>query len=559
VLVSGDLSGLTRTLDLWSGTQTSSYQVDGQAVSVETSVNPTLDAVAVRINSPLIASGGLQVILDFPYPSLTQNQAWVGDFSMANSESNATTMTVSGLNANFARVVDRTTYDVSLALSAGGNVVASAQTPNTYLVSASGTNSLEFTCAFSSSPISEALPTVEASFEATTNHWQNFWSTGGAIDLSASSNTNWFELERRIVLSQYELAVQDAGSWEEAEGGLTGIDPWVGQFHMEMLWWHLAHYALWDRWPMAQGPLGAYQSFMPVARDLAAQLDYAGLKWGKEVGPEGRTAPWVDNQVLLWKQPHPIFFAELDYRLHPTQATLEKWYPMIYGTAEHMADYATLDPATGIYSLAFDMPPSEDAIWSDTVFDLAYWRWGLNQAQVWRQRLGLTRVSQWDQVLTNLAPLPVANGTFIDFAGYTGTYTTSASSHPDPIGVYGMLPPTAGVDPVIAQSTVLELWSTWNWNATWGWDCPWMAMAAARTGEPQIAINALLNNTSDNQFDQRGINTGGPCPYLPGNGGLLYAVAMMAAGWDGCPAGPAPGFPNDGSWTVKWEGLKKAP
>jgi hypothetical protein len=45
-----------------------------------------------------------------------------------------------------------------------------------------------------------------------------------------------------------------------------------------------------------------------------------------------------------------------------------------------------------------------------------------------------------------------------------------------------------------------------------------------------------------------------PC-YLPGNGGLLYAVAMMAAGWQGAPTSSAPGFPPDGSWTVRWERL----
>jgi hypothetical protein len=53
-------------------------------------------------------------------------------------------------------------------------------------------------------------------------------------------------------------------------------------------------------------------------------------------------------------------------------------------------------------------------------------------------------------------------------------------------------------------------------------------------------------------------------------GGLLYAVALMAAGWDpasskdsaGTSSGPqrnAPGFPDDGSWTVRWEGLQRAP
>ena len=47
--------------------------------------------------------------------------------------------------------------------------------------------------------------------------------------------------------------------------------------------------------------------------------------------------------------------------------------------------------------------------------------------------------------------------------------------------------------------------------------------------------------------------------YLPGNGGLLAAVALMAAGWDGAPDRPAPGFPADGSWTVRVERLQRMP
>ena len=46
--------------------------------------------------------------------------------------------------------------------------------------------------------------------------------------------------------------------------------------------------------------------------------------------------------------------------------------------------------------------------------------------------------------------------------------------------------------------------------------------------------------------------------YLPGNGGLLYATAMMAAGWDGAPKRNAPGFPANG-WVVRHEGLRVAP
>ena len=358
------------------------------------------------------------------------------------------------------------------------------------------------------------------------------------------------------MLSQYLMAAMSAGSWPSSENGLLGIDRWRGQFHMEMVWWHLAHYALWDRWDQADKAIGCYRRFAPAARELAAQLGYKGLKWQKSVGPEGRTAPWVGNQVLLWKQPHPIFFAELEYRLRPTRATLDKWADIVQGTAEHMADYPTKDETTGIYSLTPAMPPSEQGITRDTVFDLAYWRWGLDKAQEWRQRRGLAREPHWDEVRRNLAPLPVVDGVFVHSAEWTDTYTKRAWEHPDPVGVLGMLPPMMGVDAETARRTVAKVWTTWDWNRCWGWDFPWMAMAAARTGQPQIAVDALLKDSSKNSYSIEGINGGW---YLPGNGGLLYAVAMMAAGWDGAPDRPSPGFPDDGTWVVKWEGLKKAP
>jgi hypothetical protein len=44
--------------------------------------------------------------------------------------------------------------------------------------------------------------------------------------------------------------------------------------------------------------------------------------------------------------------------------------------------------------------------------------------------------------------------------------------------------------------------------------------------------------------------------YLPGNGGLLSAIAMMCAGYDNCKIAE-PGFPKDGTWKVKWDGLRK--
>jgi hypothetical protein len=82
-------------------------------------------------------------------------------------------------------------------------------------------------------------------------------------------------------------------------------------------------------------------------------------------------------------------------------------------------------------------------------------------------------------------------------------------------------------------------------------------MTAARLGEPQLAIEALSMTTEKNRYLPNGHNwqrPNLPC-YLPGNGGLLYSIALMAAGWRGAPQRHAPGFPEDGSWTVQWEGL----
>jgi hypothetical protein len=82
------------------------------------------------------------------------------------------------------------------------------------------------------------------------------------------------------------------------------------------------------------------------------------------------------------------------------------------------------------------------------------------------------------------------------------------------------------------------------------------AMTAARLGKQKEAIDWLLHPTHLNNYSPNGFCDGW---YLPGNGGLLWAAAMMAAGWDGAFPRHAPGFPDDGQWSVRWEGLKPAP
>jgi hypothetical protein len=78
---------------------------------------------------------------------------------------------------------------------------------------------------------------------------------------------------------------------------------------------------------------------------------------------------------------------------------------------------------------------------------------------------------------------------------------------------------------------------------------------------PDLAVDALLWDVGKNTYLNNGNNyQDARLPvYLPGNGGLLTAVAMMAAEWDGAPKIRAPGFPHDGDWVVRYEGLHRLP
>ena len=83
------------------------------------------------------------------------------------------------------------------------------------------------------------------------------------------------------------------------------------------------------------------------------------------------------------------------------------------------------------------------------------------------------------------------------------------------------------------------------------------AMTAARLGEPALASEALFIDSPKNRYLPNGHNwQRDNLPlYLPGNGGLLMATGMMAAGWDGAGRTSGPGFPKE--WNVKCEGLRQ--
>ena len=556
-----DLTDVAQRLDLWNGEIVSFFKFDGQPVTVETVCDPKLDAVALRVKSPLLKTGRLAVQINFPYGT---GETMTADWS--HSDAHETILTQPRPDqAEFRRKLDDSIYFAAAGWSRGGTLTNPAKhqfviTPGKTLAE------LELACAFSPAKLAaKILPTFAQAKRAAQKNWNQFWSTGGAIDLSGSKDPRWFELERRIVLSQYLTAIQDAGNNPPQETGLT-YNSWEGKFHLEMHWWHEAQFALWNRLPLLERSLGYYQKILPRAEWLAQKQGCAGARWPKMTDPSGADSPSPVGPFLIWQQPHPIFYAELCWREHHDRATLEKYRDVVFQTAEFMASYATWDAATNRYLLGPVLQCAQEIFPKDRTlnptFELTYWRWGLETAQQWRQRLGLPRDEKWDSVLTHLAPLPVADGKYLFTETTPDSYTNAKwnADHPAVLGALSFVP-GPGVDAETMRHTLDWIWNNWNWPDTWGWDYPLLAMTAARLGEPDRAIDALLLDTPKNHYGVNGHVYQRPnlTIYLPANGGLLYATAMMSAGWDGAPNKSAPGFPDNGQWSVRWENLHPAP
>jgi hypothetical protein len=448
-----------------------------------------------------------------------------------------------------------------MAWSPGGRLEARSQ--HEYTVSSTVGRPLEVVVAFAPREMAESLPGFEAVRAAAAEHWPRFWQSGGAIDFSACTDPRARELERRVVLSQYLMAIHGAGSCPPQETGLV-YNSWYGKFHLEMHWWHAVHFALWNRLPLLERSLSWYETILPQAQATAGRQGYRGARWPKMTAPEGRESPSEVGVFLIWQQPHPIYYAQLCYRAHRDKQTLERYRRIVFETAEFLASYPVWDAAGERYVLGPALIPAQESYGStrsrnlNPTFELAYWHWALETAQEWRLRLGLEREPAWDRVIQRLARPTIRDGVYtaIETAPYTIT-----RDHPSMLAAYGVVGATPLIDPNVMKRTLNQVLKTWDWPSTWGWDYPMLAMTAARVGEPEKAVDALFLESPKNRYLANGHNyQSARLPvYLPGNGGLLTAVAMMAAGWDGAPDRPAPGFPDNGQWRVRWEGLQRLP
>lgn len=554
-----DLKNIQQTLNLWTGEIESSFSIEDVPVKVWTAAHQEQDAIGVRVSSKLLEKGQIKVRMRIPFPSLgwmDNGNTWSGD-----KKHSSNLKTIGKNEGLITHKMDSITYNIGLKWE--GKAKLKKKAAHYYLLTPAKNKNFSFVCNYASLYKKQAIPTVEAIENSSIKGWNNFWKSGASVDFGNCTDSRAFELERRVVLSQYLTKLQCTGTTPPQETGLT-FNSWYGKPHLEMHWWHGVHFPLWGRASLLENSMPWYTKAFDKAKKQAERQGFDGVRWQKMTDPEGNETASSVGSYLIWQQPHFITFAELLYREKPNVSTLDKYKKRVFATADFMASYAYFDDEKQRYILGPGLIPAQECFPAAETFnpsyELSYWQWALTTALDWKKRLGEPTVKKWKDVLNKLSPLPTQGSVYLATESAQDSYTNERfkTDHPAVLGTFGMLPQTPLLDNDRMENTFDLVWKTWYWEETWGWDFPMTAMTAARLNLPEKAIEALLMDITTNTYLPNGHNYQDKRLrlYLPGNGGILTAVALMCAGWDGNTT-ENPGFPKDGSWNVKWEGLKK--
>jgi hypothetical protein len=566
-LTPADLGAMEQRLELWTGRVTSHYTIAGQPVEVETVAHAERSTIAVRLRSPLVKAGELQVRLHFPYTykfsSDSQGALNKPPFVWA-PEKHRTVIRRSGADrAQLARTLDDAKTFVNLWWRGNGGVKENA--PHDFALQAAAGDVLEFTCAFSGDESVGPVSSFETVRDSSAAGWRDYWTHGGMIDLAGSTDPRAAELERRVVLSLYLMRVHYAGNVPPSETGLAQIS-WFGKHNSEMYFWHAAQFYEWGHVDLLEKGLGWYRKILPVALAAAKEQGFDGARWPKMTGPDGRTGPGSINPFIIWNQPNPIYLCELVYRAHPDRATLDGYRDVVFESAKFLASFAYYDEPTKRYVLGPPIKPvserAEANATQNPTFELAYWHYALQVAQTWRARLGLAPEPKWADILAKLSKPAVSEGKYLELETEPDIYRRGGVPTTMLLAL-GYLPKTDFIDLDTARRTFAEV-NRRNGERWISWQLGQGALTATRLGETETAVRILTNPSPATRFMPSGYvrrpkEPNGCVAYLPVNSSLLAAVGLMAAGWDGAPAGTAPGFPRDGKWIVRVEGLNRMP
>jgi len=553
------ITHIDQTLNMWDGVISSSFKYNGKRIKVQTSCDVNKSKVVALIEDPTKH----EIAIRFPYPTGKHSDD-ACDWKSNDKHSTSMVLPFNARNqALFCHEMDGQMYYIKVSFSniKGFNI------DKNEIILIPCENIWSFQVEYCKDKPNTHYCEASESVSDTKAYWNNYWQSGGAVDFSKCTDSRAKELERRVVLSQYLTAIQCAGTTPPQETGLT-YNSWFGKFHLEMIWWHQAHFPLWGRPQMLARTLPWYEKALPMAREIAKRQGFDGARWMKMTDPSAEEAPSNVGSFLIWQQPHIIYLCDLLYKSTNDWAVLAKYGPLVEETAQFMASFATYDKEHDRYVLKGAIPAQETLKASETVnppFELSYWHYALGVAQKWRVLCGKDPEPKWQEIIDKLSPLAAKDGVYAaaeTAESYKSPNVPLAlhSDHMAVLGACGVLPFSPQYSKETMSATLDWVMNNWNWDKTWGWDYPMTAMCAVRLGQPETAIDALLMDKRTNTYLVNGHNyqDGRLRCYLPGNGGLLTTVALMCAGWDGCSE-TLPGFPKNGKWNVEWEGLYPMP
>ena len=231
-----DLSDKLQFMDLWEGKISSSFSLNDSEVHVNTIASPETDTVAVEIRSELLQQEQLGVFLDFPYAT-GKNKFDAPFVGLFNATSNHTTSLRSKKHgAIITHTLDATTYSAEVNWEDEAHIERISNKTHKYIMkSGKGSSTLTFTVTFT--PKATDNPSTFKKVEKKSSKWwRDYWSTGAFVSLPITTNKTAEELQRRIILTQYLLAVNGAGKDPPQESGLVN-NGWYGKLHLEMVFW----------------------------------------------------------------------------------------------------------------------------------------------------------------------------------------------------------------------------------------------------------------------------------------------------------------------------------
>lgn len=228
------LLDISQDLDLWEGTITSSFLYNGSNVSVQVWCHPSEPVLGIEIKSGLLTSGDLGVFFDFPYSYVSKFDApYVGVWDAKATPNNTVSVQSKSSNTvSFKHMIDDNTVRLEAEWSTKkASIFGPLADTNKFVLTPSDSNTLKLVVFFPADGNAShtKLPSYDSIASLSKAWWYKYWTSGAFIDLSTTDNVNATELQRRIVLSQYLVAVNEASdnppqgmcSYHEMFGALT--------------------------------------------------------------------------------------------------------------------------------------------------------------------------------------------------------------------------------------------------------------------------------------------------------------------------------------------------